>query len=89
MQNEGGLKNTICGSILILIFEAIGTALLALNYNTGVNSWCGFLMAAYMTFILGLRISGSHFNPAITLAFMLRKHVGRFSRVLGIAYWIF
>jgi glycerol uptake facilitator-like aquaporin len=38
--------------------------------------------------IFSARISGSHFNPAVTVAFMFRKDTGRFSRVLGITYII-
>jgi len=39
--------------------------------------------------IFSARISGSHFNPAVTLAFMFRKEVASFSRPLGLAYIIF
>jgi glycerol uptake facilitator-like aquaporin len=39
--------------------------------------------------IFGAKVSGSHYNPAITVAFMFRKDTGRFSRPLGIAYIIF
>ena len=36
--------------------------------------------------MLSARISGSHYNPGVTLAFMFRKDTGRFSRWLGLAY---
>jgi glycerol uptake facilitator-like aquaporin len=39
--------------------------------------------------VFGWKISGAHYNPAISLAFMLRKDVGNFPRPLGIAYIIF
>ena len=39
--------------------------------------------------IMGANISGSHFNPAVTLAFMFRKDEGRFRRLLGILYIAF
>ena len=39
-----------------------------------------------MLTIFGLKISGAHYNPAISLAFMLRKDVGKFPRILGFAY---
>ena len=91
MHQEGGLLKTIRDSILILLFEFIGSTLMCLLYNTSLKyyDYCGFLMGVFMTLILGAKISGSHYNPAITLAFMFRKDVGRFSRVLGIAYIIF
>lgn len=41
-----------------------------------------------MLIVFGWKISGSHYNPAISLAFMLRKDVGNFPRPLGIAYII-
>ena len=82
---------TIRDSFLILLFEFIGSILLCLLYNCALGSYdyCGFLMGTYMILILGAKISGAHYNPAITLAYMIRKDVGRFSRVLGIAYIIF
>jgi len=39
--------------------------------------------------IFGYRISGAHYNPAISLAFMLRKDIGHFPRPLGLAYIVF
>ena len=46
----------------------------------------GFLCGFFVLLIFSARISGSHFNPAITLAFMFRRDIGRFSRLLGILY---
>ena len=45
-------------------------------------------MGVYILIVLSARISGSHYNPCVTLAFMFRKDVGRFSRTLGLAYFI-
>jgi glycerol uptake facilitator-like aquaporin len=39
--------------------------------------------------IFGYKISGAHYNPAISLAFMFRRDIGHFPRPLGIAYIIF
>jgi glycerol uptake facilitator-like aquaporin len=47
--------------------------------------WLGF----FILLIFSARISGSHYNPCVTLAFMLRKDAGRFNRWIGIAYMIF
>jgi glycerol uptake facilitator-like aquaporin len=84
------LCKTIRDSILILLFEFIGSTVLSALYSTalGYRDYCGFLMGVYVILILGSKISGSHYNPAVTVAFMMRKDVGRFSRVLGIAYII-
>lgn len=78
-------------SLLILLFELLGTMLL-----TGLwcacffaADLCGLLCGFFILLIFSARISGSHFNPAVTLAFMLRKDTGRFSRKLGICYILF
>ena len=75
-------------SLLILLFEMLGTMLL-----TGLwcacffaADLCGLLCGFFILLIFSARISGSHFNPAITLAFMFRKDTGRFSRLLGLLY---
>ena len=77
-------------SFLILLFEFLGTLLLASLWNTswavlGVDA-AGFLTGFFILLIFSARISGSHFNPAITLAFMFRRDIGRFSRLLGLLY---
>lgn len=41
-----------------------------------------------MLLIFGAKVSGSHYNPAVTLSFMFRRDTGRFSRPLGVAYII-
>ena len=47
-----------------------------------------FIIAYWAIIGLGARISGSHYNPAITLAYTLRRNVGNFSRWMCIAYII-
>jgi glycerol uptake facilitator-like aquaporin len=86
-----GFGKTIRDSLLILIFEFLGTAMLALLYNNAAvySEITGFLLGIWICIIFGAKISGSHYNPAVTLAFMFRKDVGRFSRKLGFAYIIF
>jgi glycerol uptake facilitator-like aquaporin len=34
-------------------------------------------------------VSGSHYNPCVTFAFMFRRDTGKFSRTLGLAYILF
>ena len=59
-------------------------------FQSGVST--GSLLVVYLGFflllILSAPISGSHYNPAVTLAFMFRRDVGRFSRMLGIFFII-
>ena len=57
-------------------------ALSALSALSGFRRRTGF----FILLIFSARISGSHFNPALTLAFMFRRDTGKFSRLLGILY---
>ena len=90
-MESGGLGKTIRDSILILIFEFIGTMFLSLLYNCAsmYRDFAGLLLGIFVLLIFGAKISGSHYNPCVTLAFMFRRDVGRFSRILGIAYILF
>ena len=44
------------------------------------------LFGLWILIIFGWRISGSHFNPAITFAYMFRKDNKKFPKSLGLAY---
>ncbi len=44
------------------------------------------LLVLWVLTIFGMRISGAHYNPCISIAYMLRKDVGSFPRILGLAY---
>mmetsp|Transcript_33467 Transcript_33467/g.38427 ORF Transcript_33467/g.38427 Transcript_33467/m.38427 type:complete len:89 (+) Transcript_33467:55-321(+) len=46
----------------------------------------GFIFAYWFVVAICANISGSHFNPAVTMTFMIRKDPGKFTRILGIAY---
>ena len=75
-------------SLLILLFEFLGTLLLTSLFNSAfqANDVTGLLCGFFVLLIFSARISGSHFNPAITLAFMFRRDTGKFSRLLGLLY---
>ena len=75
-------------SLLILLFEFLGTLLLTALFNSAfqVLDTTGLLCGFFVLLIFSARISGSHFNPAITLAFMFRRDTGKFSRLLGLLY---
>ena len=75
-------------SILILLFEFLGTAFLTALFSScyAAGDPTGLLCGFFILLIFSARISGSHFNPAITLAFMFRRDTGRFSRKLGLLY---
>lgn len=70
---------------MILIFEMFGTGMLAMLYiSTPSFMFVGF----FVLLIFSARISGSHYNPVVTLAFMLRKDAGQFNKWLGILYML-
>lgn len=89
MDQTKQLGSVIKESFLILLFEFIGTVFLTLLFNTSDAQGSGFLLGFWVLIIFSARISGSHFNPAVTLAFIFRKEVSSFSRPLGFAYMIF
>ena len=93
MESSGGLWKTIRDSLLIMVFEFLGTGFLCLLYSMngaqGNFSFPSLLLGIFVLIIFAAKISGSHYNPAVTLAFMFRKDTGRFSRILGISYIIF
>lgn len=79
---------TLLESIMILLFEAFGTAMLTCLYlatEGGAAMFIGF----FILLIFSARISGSHYNPIVTLAFMLRKDAGQFNKWLGLLYMLF
>ena len=47
----------------------------------------GLLLGMFVTIMFSARISGSHFNPCITLGYMVGNvKQGKFDRVLGFLY---
>ena len=88
-------REILRNSLLKLVFEFLGTMFLTITFNatalqfkseTFVGQQVALLLALWVMIIFGMNISGAHYNPAVSLAYMLRKDVGRYPRVLGIAY---
>jgi glycerol uptake facilitator-like aquaporin len=47
----------------------------------------GLLLGMFVTIMFAARISGSHFNPIITLSYMFGNvKQGKFDRILGLLY---
>jgi len=47
----------------------------------------GLLLGMFVTIMFSARISGSHFNPTITLSYMVGNvKQGKFDRILGFLY---
>lgn len=83
-----------------LLFEMFGTMLLSLLFlcsgtpyllifPIGAASQVSLLLGLWVLIVFGYKISGAHYNPAISLAFMFRRDIGHFPRPLGLAYILF
>lgn len=69
------------------VVELFGTTFLGLVYLLIGNQQPGVLLCYWIISLFGLSISGAHYNPAITVAIMLRKNSGFGSRRLkGLLY---
>ena len=66
------------------LFETIGTCFLTMFFTS--LSQTVILTALTVITIFTWKISGSHFNPAITLAHMLKKGNKKMPAVLGVFY---
>jgi glycerol uptake facilitator-like aquaporin len=78
-------------SIFKLVFEGIGTMFLTIAFNCSQKisftyNQTAMLLVLWVLTIFGLRISGAHYNPCISVAYMFRKDTGSFPRILGVAY---
>ena len=70
------------------VVEVLGTAVLGTFYLLMGNKQAGVLLGTWVITLFGVAISGAHFNPAVTVVFMLRRHGGFGSRkLLGIIYF--
>ena len=71
-------------SFLILFWEFLGSVFLGMFQR--MLSSVEFILAYWVLVAMCANISGSHFNPAVTVAFIFRRNTGKFSRCLGLAY---
>lgn len=71
-------------SLSKLVVELFGTFMLTLFFYA--ESQFTLLAGLWILIIFGWRISGSHYNPAITFAYMFRKDNKQFPKSLGLAY---
>jgi glycerol uptake facilitator-like aquaporin len=69
------------------VVELSGTIMIGIIHSLIGNSQAGMLLGIWVATLFGEAISGSHFNPAVTIVVMLRKNSSFGSRRLkGILY---
>lgn len=71
-------------SLSKLVVECFGTFMLTLFFYG--NSQAILLSGLWILIVFAWKISGSHFNPAITAAYMFRRDAKVFPKTLGVAY---
>jgi glycerol uptake facilitator-like aquaporin len=71
------------------IIEMVGTAFFTMFFYMMSGRFTAMLMAMWIITLFGLHISGSHFNPSVTMAQMLRRKTtfGK-RRLLGVIYLV-
>ena len=96
-ETKENIKNTAKESFLILLYEMIGTAMrsaLISSYyaqkiiaDSPSTDNVGLLLGMFICIMFSARISGSHFNPCITMSYMIGNvKQGKFDRILGFLY---
>jgi len=89
MADKHPIVHTFFESLMIMFFELLGTLLLTCLYMMNKFNPFTMFVGYFILLILSARISGSHYNPIVTLAFMLRKDAGQFNKWLGVLYMFF
>lgn len=89
MESSMSLGQMIKYSMSKLVYEIFGTLVITMLFISANQTSSGqsILLAGYwiMT-IFCWRISGSHFNPAISIAYIFRKDKGGLPRTLALCY---
>ena len=88
MTDKHPIVHTFIESMMFLFFELFGTMLLTSLYMMNKYSPLAIFIGYFILLVLSARISGSHYNPIVTLAFMLRKDAGQFNKWLGLLYML-
>jgi len=73
-------------SLSKLIMEMVGTMLLTMFFSSGAPPV--MLLGLWILNIFFWKISGSHFNPAVTFAYMFRKDEKKMGWKIALAYMV-
>lgn len=67
-----------------LVMEAVGTLLFTMFFTCGSSAV--ILLGLWITNIFMWKISGSHFNPAVTFAYLFRRDDSKMDWKMVLAY---
>jgi glycerol uptake facilitator-like aquaporin len=73
-------------SLSKLIMELVGTMLLTMFFQSGSSGV--ILLGLWILNVFFWKISGSHFNPAVTFAYMFRKDEKKMGWKIALAYMV-
>lgn len=82
MDGEGKSKKELA---VIALYETIGTAILFAGLNFSQGNPLVFVTALFTAAVLSGRLTGAHFNPAVTIAVMVVNENKKFSKNIPLA----
>ena len=86
-SNQMTMKQYVLVNLSKFIVEMAGTAVMGVFYLTVGDQQAGMLLGFWIITLFGVAVSGSHFNPAVTLVIMARKNSNFGSRrLLGVMF---
>ena len=88
VENTMGTKEMIKYSCARLMYELVGTGLWTLLFYTNAQNVFVLFFGLWILTAFTIRVSGAHFNPAISFAYSLRKDDKGISRKLALAYCV-
>lgn len=86
MESSMSCGQMIKYSLSKLVMEMVGTMLLTMFFSTGSSAT--ILLGLWILNIFFWKISGSHFNPAVTFAYMFRKDDRKMGWKIALAYMV-
>jgi glycerol uptake facilitator-like aquaporin len=88
----GGENNSCCLTCKVnmsrLIYELIGTLLLTMTFLTHGAGPGKILMAVWILTVFCWKVSGSHFNPIISFAYIFRRDTSGLPRCVMLLYML-
>lgn len=86
MGDKQGCCDTCKVNFARLVYELIGTMLLTMTFLTHNSGTGRILMAVWILTVFCWKVSGSHFNPCISVAYMFRKDTNGLPRMVMFFY---